>query len=354
MANWLVAREALKRAAQVNGADKDAQIDRILASVSVRIERESRRYFIPRTETRLYPWPPRKRGGRAYVLRVDQDLLSVTTLRTKAQDTSPTTIVAADYFLEPVNQTPYDRIEIDLSSTAAFDSGDTPQRSISVLGSWGFSNTTKTAGTVASGLAASATATSMVCSDASLIEVGNTLLIESEQIFVSERTFAARGAILLDMVGNLAASVATVAVTVDGTHGIVKGEVLKIDSEEMFVSSVSVNVLTVIRAFNGTVLASHNNDTAININRTLTIVRGINGTTGAIHADATAVNIYDLPSDIVNLALAEAIAMYHQEGSGWGRVQGPGDGAVELDGRQLSRLRKETMASYKRLIWEAV
>ena len=56
----------------------------------------------------------------------------------------------------------------------------------------------------------------MVGSGADLIDVGDTLLIESEQVFVSDRSFAALASILLNMAGNLAADKATVTVTVDG------------------------------------------------------------------------------------------------------------------------------------------
>ena len=354
MSNWLCTREAVKRAAQINGADKDPQVDRIIEAVSRQIERETRRYFIPRTQTRLYRWPPRRRGYTSYILWLDQDLLSLTTLQTKAQDSSPTTIVAADYFLEPNNQSPYHSIEIDLSSTAVFESGATPQRSISVLGSWGYSNDTLSAGTVSSGLAADAAATSMVCSRADLIGVGNTLLIQSEQIFVVTRSFAARGGILLDMAGNLAANMATVAVTVDASHGINAGETIRIDTEEMYVTNVATDILTVIRAWNGTVLALHNDNTAIHINRTLTIERGKNGTTGATHADATAISVYEPPLDVTQLAVAESIAMLHQEGSGWGRSVGIGEEGRELEGRELGRYRKMTLGHYRRVLMEAV
>jgi hypothetical protein len=111
-------------------------------------------------------------------------------------------------------------------------------------------------------------------------------LIDSEQIFVSGRDFAARGSILLNMGSNLAATNATTTVTIDGSHGIVAGEVIRIDSEQMYVISVSTNDLTVVRAFDGSVLASHNDDAAIHVNRTLTIERGMNGTTAASHSDS--------------------------------------------------------------------
>lgn len=347
MTNWWTTREAVKRAAGVNGAEKDAQVDRIIEAMSREMERRTRRFFIPRTETRLYRWPQR-RPGQSDILWLDQDLISVTTLQTKAQDASPTTIASTDYFVEPNNTgPPYDRIEIDQSSTAAFEAGDTPQRSMSVAGSWGYSADTRSGGTVSSGLASDATATSMLCGNASLIDVGETLLIESEQVFVSDRSFAARASILID--GALTADMSEVTVTVDGSHGIVAGETIRVDSEQMYVSAVSTNDLTVIRAYNGSTLAAHSDDTAVHINRTFTIERGVNGTTAATHANATAISVYEPPLDVQQHTLAEAVAAYHQESSGWGREVGMGEAAREFKGSDLATRRERLVARYRRV-----
>ena len=348
MANWYIGRRALKRAASINGVDRDATIDRIIEASARRIDRQTRRFFIPRTETRLYRWP-REQSSRGYVLWVDQGLISVTTLQTKAQDSSPTTIAASDFFVEPNNTgPPFNRIEIDLSSSAAFEAGDTPQRSISVTGSWGFSNDTRSAGTVASGLASSATASSFVASDSSLLDVGDTMLIESEQVFISNVASAAlTGSILLD--GALTATQSQTSVTVDTSHGIADGEVILVDSERMFVESSTATVLTVVRAYDGSILAAHDNDTAVQVFRTYTIERGANGTTAATHANATAISVYEPPFDISQLCLAEAIAAYMQEGSGWGRQVGTGEGARELNARELGALRQDIIARYQRV-----
>ena len=148
MTNWYTGLRAVKTAIGINGVEKDLQIGRMIESASRDIDDLTRTYFIPKTETRLYRWP-QWQPSRSTILWLDQNLISVSTLQTKAQDTSPITISSSDYFLEPVNTgPPYDRIEIDLSSTAAFESGDTPQRSISVAGDFGFRSTTKSAGTV--------------------------------------------------------------------------------------------------------------------------------------------------------------------------------------------------------------
>lgn len=347
MANWYCSREQVKTAAQVGGTDKHVQIDRIIEAESRRIDRSTRRIFIPKTQTRLYRWPL-PGNDDSDTLWLDFDLLSITTFQTKAQDATPTTIPAADYFLEPqAFGPPYNRIEIDSSSTSAFESGDTPQRSISILGSWGYSADTRSVGTVVSGLASDAAATSMVCSDGSLIDVGDTLLIESEQVFVSNRAFAALGTVKVNDAG-ITASVADVSITLDASHGVLAGEVIQLDSEQMYVESVATNVLTVKRPYNDTVLAAHADDTAVYVSRTLTIERGVNGTTAATHTNATAASKYEPPFDIKNLCLAMSVASLHQESAGWGREIGSGDGAREMTGRSLAELRKDVLSHFRR------
>ncbi len=347
MTNWYGSRERMKRAAQINGTTQDARVDRLLESVSRTIDKLTHRFFIPKTETRLYRWP-RHQTSRATILWLDAGLISVSTLQTRAQDSSPTTISASDFFLEPINYgPPFNRIEIDESSSAAFESGNTQQRSISVAGSWGYAEDTRSAGTVDGNGLGMTTATEFVCSDASLIDVGDTLLIESEQLFVSERVLAALGSILID--GALTADISEVTVTVDSSHGLNAGEVIQVNSEKMFIESIATNDLTVVRSYDGSVLAAHNNDTAVQVFRTLTVERGVNGTTAATHADTTAISVYEPPLDITELALAEALAAFHQEQSGWGRTIGTGEGATELGGRALGDLRERVVKHYRRM-----
>ena len=347
--NWYASREQVKRSLEIKGVERDFTIDRIIESISRLIDKETRRYFIPRIETRLYRWP-NSIYGQGQVLYLDQDLISITTLQSEAQNASPTTIASTDYFLEPNNTgPPFDRIEIDISSSASFNSGDTPQRSISVLGSWGFDNDTRSTGTVASGLASDATVTTFVCSDASLIEVGDTLLIQSEQVFVSNRDFAALAGSIQTNDAAIAADMADVTITVDGSHGILAGETIRLDSEEMYVERVATNDLTVIRAWNGTVLATHADDLAVHINRTLTIERGVNGTTGATHANATTISKYLVEREIGMYCVAESIASYMQERAGWGRQVGAGEGATEFSAKALGDLRKRVLSRYRRM-----
>ena len=347
MPNLYATREAVKRAVRSNGSENDEAIDRLIEAASRDVDNMTHRWFIPRTQTRLFKWPGTY--GLGDILWMDADLISVTTLKTRAQDSSPTTISSSDYFLEPVNNAPpYNRIEIDISSSASFESGDTSQR-ISVEGSWGFSADTVSVGTVASGLDSDATVTTMVASNGSLtsgVNVGDTLLIESEQVFVTEKTSAALASILLN--GAITADKSE-NVTVDGgTHGINNGEIIQVDSEQMLVRSSTATVLTVERAYNGTTLAAHSNDVAVHIFRTLTITRGVNGTTGATHADATAVTAYRAPGPIRELTMAMAIAAFTQEAAAYGHTVGAAGGTVDVTGPDLPALTQRISDQYAR------
>jgi len=354
MPRYYATLEMVKSGSSSNGDSENARILRHLKSASQKIENALRTTFVPVTETRLYRWPPRDRAPR-YVLELPRYLVALTTLKTQAQDASPTTIAATDYFLEPQWGPPYDRIEIDLSSTAAFESGNTPQRSISVAGRWGWKEDTETGGTVdGSGLASSSTATSFTCSDSSLIGVGDTLLIESEQVLVTKKTSAALGSILLnESSSSVTKDMADKTVNVDGSHGLVAGEVILVDSERMFIEDISTNALTVVRAYDGSALAAHTDDTAVHVYRTLTIVRGVNGTTAATHADTTAISKYEIPGDIVQLCLAEAIAGVHNERAGYGRTIGAGESPLEWKGDIIKGLWLDA-EKYKRMFYGAV
>ena len=351
MANWYTTRESVKRAASLFGSARHPQIDSTIEAVSNTISRQTRRNFIPKTDTILFRWP-QPRSNNSTALWTNEDLLSVTTLQTKAQNTSPTTIASTDYFLEPSQFPPYDRIEIDESSTASFESGDTQQRSIGVTGLWGYSQETKSAGSVVSGLSSDSTATSMVISDGSLIDVGHSLLIESEQIFVTGRSSAAEpNSDLLD--GALTAS-RSETVTVDSGSRYSVDEVILVDSEQMLITGISGNVLGVVRAYDGTTLASHSNNTAVHVFRTLTIERGVNGTTAATHANSTSISVYEPEFQIQQLAIGMTLAQLAQESASWGRSVGGGDGAFEFSGKNLDTYISTTMHQWQRPRSEAI
>jgi hypothetical protein len=283
---------------------------------------------------------------------LDEDLLSVDTNGLTKEGDDATVIPAANFLLNPVNLgPPFSRIEIKLSTTAFFSSKDTHQEQIRVAALWGFSDDTKAAGTVASGLASSSTVTTFVCSDASLIDVGDTLLIGSEQVFVSERSTNDVGT---NTNGALTVNKAETTVPVVSGAAIKVGEVILVEAERMYVESITGNDLTVKRAYDGSTLAAHDTGKDISVFRTLTIVRATNGTTAATHANSTAINKYAPPADIVAMCKALAIHADKAEQGGWTGSHGSGEGAVRVSQREIDDKRDRVKRIYGRRVVGAV
>lgn len=352
---WYTTREAVKAAVKINGATLDALIDSYIESASEDIERNLGRRFIPYVATKYFYWPQRTQVQYLrwpqtgditsyYILKLDEDLLSVSAL-TK-DDTDLTAIDSSKFFLEPSNiGPPYQRIELDISTDAFFSYQNTPQRSIRVTGSWGFSNATKVAGALAVAVS-DTTGTSINVTDASLVGVGDTLLIDSEQAFVSGRSALTTTATLS---GNPTAAVNDVTIGVSNGALVKVGEVILVDSERMYVHDVAGNNLSVDRAYDGSVLAAHSLGATVYAYRTLTVVRGINGTTAATHLSAAAVSKYAPPADIADLCRAEAIAHHEQGRGGWTGVMG-GDQPIESRMFNLQKMRDESEEKYRRMV----
>ena len=343
---WFCTRAQVKAAAGIVGAASDALIDSYIEGSSADIEKITDATFIPITETKLFRWP--RRRAHAYVLELeDEDLLAVTALQTKAQDATPTTIAAADYFLEPANRTPKRRIEIDLSSSAAFESGDTPQRAISVAGRWAYSEDTETASQLGAALA-DAVATALQLVQGHLVEVGNTLLIESEAVFVSARDDIDSGVNTHGTTGAMTADLTDKTVTWASApaDAVAVGEVLRIGAEKMLVEAINSTSHEVKRAYDDSTLAAHSTGDDVYIQRTFTIVRGVNGTTAAAHIDDTAVAKYAPPGDIVDLCRAMALGNLAQGQSKWtGQISG-GEGSVAVRQVDLYYLRERAIEKY--------
>ena len=346
MGSWYCTLEAVKRAVDIAAADKNRVISEAIEAASREIDNLTERRFIPKTETLYFDWPQRD-ARNPYTLYLDDDVLSVSALTRDGDDA--VAIVAADYFLEPSWGPPYNSIQIDLASSAYFANKNTHQRAIRVTVSRGYSNATKTAGALAEALDSSETGVDVT--DASLADVGDTLLCESEQMFVTDRAVLDTTANLND---TLTADMSDVTVTVtDGTK-VKVNEVILIESERMLVTDVTGNNLTVKRAWDGTVLAAHSGALDVYAYRTLTVERGANGTTAAAHDTATSLSRYAPPADIVKLCKALAINDIKTTEGGWTGTFGSGEGLIEVKGTALARLKRDIQADYRRYLVGAV
>lgn len=340
MSVWYCTREDVKSALDSKEtARNNAQIDREIEAASRSVEGLLHRVFYPQVATRYFDWPSQWWYGSSYRLWLDADeLISVSQLVSGG-----TTISASDYFLEPVNSgPPYTHVEIDLASNAAFGGGSTYQRSIAVTGVFGHSAQEAPAGALAEALDSSEVTVDIT--DSSLIGVGDLIKVDSERMFVSGKLMLDTGQ---NLVGTSAAQSSDVTQVVGSGAAFAVGETILMDSERMLIVDIAGNNLTVKRAWDGSVLAAHTNSDIYAL-RTLTVERGVLGTTAATHDTATAVTKHVVPGLVRQLCIAESLTALQQEGSGYARVVGSGENAREASGRGLKDLRDQTCTTYGR------
>lgn len=298
--------------------------------------------FRPVTATRYYRWPDAAQSNYYRLWLDGWPLLSVTTL-TSGGDTVP----GADYFLEPQQYgPPYNRIEIDLSSSSAWSSGDSAQRSIAVAGLWGVGDDRETVGTLASAIA-STSATTAVVSNAASVGIGDHLVIDSERFVVTARAWTSTTATTS---GTPTASMADRAIGLDDGTKVNVGEILLIDSERVKVVDIVGNTATVVRAVDGSVLASHGSGVTAYAQRSLTVSRGAQGSTAATHLISATVERHVVPGAVQGLAVGSAVAFLLGERRGWaGGASKPSTGQQMAPG-SLAELRDRVAGAYGRQI----
>lgn len=340
MGIWYCTREDVKSALDIQTtALVDSQIDRAIESASRSVEGLLHRKFYPHIATKYFDWPNYQRA-RSWRLWLDEnELISVTTLTSGG-----IAISSNDYFLEPINSgPPYNRIETDLGSNASFNTGDTSQRSIAITGLFGYNDDSNPAGSLAEAL--DAIETDVNVSNGALIGIGSIVKVESERMFVTGRSWITSSQTTQSSLGGEDDDV-TVAVTTGSSYNV--GEQILIGSETMYITAISGNNLTVKRAWDGSVLATHNSGVTIYVSRTFTVTRGALGTTAATHSDATAITTYAVPGLVKELAIAEALNVMLQEGSGYARTTGEGENSQEFLGRGLRGIRDQAYTVYGR------
>jgi hypothetical protein len=153
---------------------------------------------------------------------------------------------ANDFFLMPYNFTPKTILKLNEDTTKGFDSG---QQTLSILGSWGY--TADTVSVTTSDAIASTTATSASVTSASNLGPAQTILIDSEQLYIT---------------------------------------------------SISGN--------------------------TLTVERGVNGSTAATHSGGASLYRYDYPELIVQACLDLAKIVFRDRDLGAVTTIGSGDAAI--------------------------
>lgn len=344
---WYATREEVQDAFDVReAAHRASQIDNAIASASDSIDALLNRHkhgLAPRIATRYFDWP--QRFSAAHRLWLDEnELISVSSLTAGG-----TAIASSDYFLEPVNSgPPYTYIEIDQDSSAAFQPSGTTQRAIAITGTWGIEDDQDPAGALAEALDSSETAVDVT--DASLVGVGSVLQVDSERMIVTDRASLATGVNL----GTALTAVSSDRTIAGISGGFSVGEILLIGTERMKIIENNGTDLTVVRGYDGSVLAAHAIGAGLFAYRTLTVERGALGSTAAAHNTATAVTKWAVPALIRDLCRAEAITRLEQEFSAYGarvfsdEAERDSSGTEVVSGRGLTDVRRQCQRMYKR------
>ncbi|MGA5435477.1 hypothetical protein ACPCIZ_12885 [Streptomyces cellulosae] len=338
---WYATRESVKTTLDVaETAHANAQVDRAIAAASRAAEGLLHRTFYPRVETKYFNWPNLQRARSWRLWLGHNELICVSTITAGG-----VVIPDTDYFLEP-NEfgPPYDRIEIDLDSSSAFSTNGTHQRSIAITGTWGYTDDHTAVGTLAEALDASETGVDVDGATAARVGVGSVLKVGSERMLVTERTPLSTGQTLQTPLADVDNDV-TVVVTDSSAFAV--DEILLVDSEKMRVVDIAGNELTVIRAWDGSVLATHTGS-AVHAYRTLTVTRGALGTPATTHDSAATVHRWDPPAVLNALVTAEAITLLEHGAGGYSRSSRLGETEFKSTGLGLSDVRDMAKAELGR------
>lgn len=330
----VMARGDIKLTARMAG-----QVDDAIEAATRDVEKRLHRILYPRIETHRFDWPS-EQYATTWRLWLDQhELISVTTLTSGG-----VAIAASDFFLYPDSGPPYNRVEIDLDSSAAFSSGDTHQRAVEIAGLYGYNDDSKLAGTLASAVSTT-TASAVDVTNSAAVGIGDLIKLGSERMVVTGRTMVDT---TINAAGALTANLSNQTLAVSDGSAFSVGETLLLDAERVRIDDIAGNTLIVARQWDGTVLAAHNTGIDIYAPRRLTVERGAVGTAAATHLSGASITRWPAPGPVKRLTVAEAQTTLAQESAAWARTIGQGEGAREAWAKALKDARDECYENYGR------
>lgn len=183
--NLYVAPEALRKALKIDtqNAMPVEELEPILEETSRYIDDELGRWFYVLSDTRYYDGP----GSSEFWL--PDDVISITTLKVDGtgDGTYETTYTeGTDFQGWPYNGPHFRRLDV-ISGRGSLDTWPTRAKSIEIVGTFGWEQRTTDLGITGTVADATTTTITAAVGDTGLIEVGQTVLIESEQMYVTSR-----------------------------------------------------------------------------------------------------------------------------------------------------------------------
>ncbi|HYS41946.1 MAG TPA: hypothetical protein VEO01_40530 [Pseudonocardiaceae bacterium] len=326
-------------------ADYDQQVDSALESAADEVDSLCHRRFYNTLATHLWDWP---NFQRAYPWRIwlQQHELADVTSTVPVVTTGGKLIPASALKWGPWESEapPFLFVEIDRSTSYAFGVGSTPQQDVSITGLYGYWNRTRPAGVLAAAISTTG-ATAITVSDCSVVDAGDVITVDTETMLVADTGMADTGQVQTGGGCSTASDADNQLTVADGTK-LHAQEVIALDGERMLITSISGNVATVRRGYDGTVLAGHTT-AAVFALRALTVTRGDFGSTAATHLNAAAVTAAAVPGDVRELAAAEALNTTYQKVSAYARTIG--ENSRPVPGGSLPDLRARVKRGFYRL-----
>lgn len=354
-----------------DGLDQQSIMDRALESAADNIDAQLHRKFYPDDGTRRFDWPNFQYETPWTFSLGRQDLVVLTQIQSPGNSggSGGVTIPLWQVLLEPVNKKrgfPYTRIELDRSTVAAWGTAPTPQHSIWATGTWGFGADADQVATLAASVASGDT--TVTVSDGSKCGPGDVLILgygrgvapfpaflgtagavapyTGERMICYDRAYVATG--LTQTGGGCTTdNAADNALAVTGSGALNAGEVVVLDQERMLILQITGGVATVRRGFDGTVLAAHSG-AAVYAGRQLSVIRAELGTAAGSYSAPAAVYKHRVPALVRDISIGESVNQALQEGAGYARTVGSGEGQMPAPGVGLADKWDEAMTAYGR------
>lgn len=349
MGIWYTSLESVKSALDIaETARNNAQVRRAIDGGSRAAEGQLHRRFYPWTGTRRINVLATRQPWQLPLGR--WELISATSVVSGGVTIAPTdyTLVPAPGVAESDGGPPYNRIDLVQTVHSAW-----PGPYADIAGVWGYRVDEEQVGTLSAQLGAAASATAAVTWTTADIGTGDILRIDSERTVIRTRTWVDSGQNLGG--AGLAASMADVAVPVTTGTAYAVDEIIQLESERMLVTSIAGNTLTVVRAWDGSVLAAHAAGVDVYALTGVELDRGQLGTAAAVHQSSAAIYRHIVPGLVGDLSRAEALNRLGQETGGYGRTAGAGESAIPVGLLGLDAIRADARKTYgRRKTWLGV
>lgn len=257
-----------------------------------------------------------------------------------------TALSAADYFFSPESpywaNGPYDQVvrHPDSSLLAVWYGAE---QGVVVAGRWGLYERTAALSATVQDNPQSDSQTTLKVSDGSAVSPGMVLLIGSEQQAVTGWSSPTTNITSL----NGALTSTEDIVTLDDGSLVNVGEILRVDFEQMRVKDKRNHQAHVDRGWNNTGQVAHSDNTQVDVYRTVTVDRGVNGSTAASHTQGTAISRYHVPDDIQYITKQIATLIVNKAKAGYqGRTGNAELGTVfyhDVFTREIDQIRTNYM-----------